>query len=290
MAILIAAIAAVTILGLPAPVDPPDGAPAATAGPPPVAEAPPPAAQEPTATAPADPAMELLERLERSAEDLRAFVADVVYEAEDELIGRRETRRGTLVYQADASSGDKRFAVLFSTIDRNGRRERRPKHYVFDGQWLAEIDAKDRQFIKRQIVPPGERLDPLKLGEGPFPLPVGQPAGQVLARFEASLMPMPTEGPLARVPAVYEQLDGLLLIPRTGTAEAKDYERVELLYDRATMLPVGINVVETSGDRKTVRLRNPQRNPELDAEALETLQIEDPDPREWSISVQPWKG
>ncbi|MHC4991810.1 MAG: LolA family protein [Planctomycetota bacterium] len=234
---------------------------------------------------------ELLAELERSAADLHAFTAGVVYEVEDALLGRRERRRGKLIYSADEEADSKRFAVLFESIDfDNGRRERRLRHYVFDGQWLAEIDHESRKFIKRQIVRPGERLDPLKLGEGPFPLPIGQPREQVHKRFVASSWTLPEGHPLEKVGKTYPELRGLLLVPRDNTPEARDYARVELLYDRATLLPVGIQVIETNGDRKTVRLLDPVRNPTLDEQALAWLSIEEPDRREWAVSVQPWSG
>ncbi len=247
----------------------------------------------PTATPPesvtVDPTEALLDRLETSAADLRGFTANVYYEIFNDLLARREIRLGELIYAVDPATGTKRFAVLFDALIVNNRRTDRLKHFVFDGQWLAEIDEEQKTFTKQQIVPPGRHLDPLKLGEGPFPLPVGQPKEEVLARFDVSPLNALPEGPLSALVEKFE-LDGLLLIPKPGTEEAKDDERVEIFYDRSTLLPVGIRLLQTNGNIKTVRLSDPVRNPVLTPEELAKLSIEDPDPREWTVSTRAWQG
>jgi hypothetical protein len=266
-----------------------DDMPAAVAEPPAVEVAPPPAVADPDP--PADdvppPVADLLDRLERSAGDLEAFTAKVRYTKESFLLDRAETRRGEIVYQVDRARDRKRFAVLFDSLVVGQRLERgRLRHYVFDGRWLAEIDHESRQFIKREIVPPGKTLDPLKLGEGPIPLPIGQPRREVVARFEVELLDAPPpDGPLGAL----DDVEGLVLVPRPDRPEAEEYERVEIFYDRATLLPAGIVAVEVNGDRKIVRLDALERNPALDAAALAKLDIDEPDPRQWRIDVRPWR-
>ncbi|MCA9290226.1 MAG: hypothetical protein KDA25_03800, partial [Phycisphaerales bacterium] len=91
----------------------------------------------------------------------------------------------------------------------------------------------------------------------------------------------------------------LRLVPRAGTSEAQDFASVDLYYDRATRLPVGIETAaakildpsdESTRDRTRVRLSNVVRNPVLDAEALAKLDVDEPDPREWQVDVRPWSG
>lgn len=232
-----------------------------------------------------DPDVEaLLDKLERSAGDLTAFTAKVAYEKQDTVLGRREVRRGDLIYRLEPQTGEKSFAILFETTQVGPRLRNDPQHYVFNGRWLAEIDHANKQFIKREVVPPGKQLDPLKLGEGPFPLPVGQPKAQVLARFDVTKAQLPKEGSLNDL----QNVDGLLLVPKANTTEARDFTKVELFYDRQTLLPVGINLIEANGDRKTIKLTEIERNPALDEAALRKLSVEEPDPREWRIDVRPW--
>jgi hypothetical protein len=254
-------------------------------------EAPAPVAPPPAAQPPLDPELDqLLTRLEAAARDFHAFSAKIAYEKRDALLDRRELRTGEILYRIEPDK--KAFAVLFDSLTilpaggGAGRREQRPQHYIFDGRWLAEVNEKDKQFIKREIVPPGKVLDPLKLGEGPFPLPIGQAKADVLARFEVSRIEVPIAGMLKDL----KNVDGLRLTPRAGTREARDYQHVEIFYDRDTQLPVGINAVETNDDQKTVKLTDLKRNPELDDKALKKLDIADPDPKKWKVIIEPWRG
>lgn len=262
------------------------GLPSVRSAPPavaPVAE--PPRAESPESTSPAiDPAIDaLLTRIESSAKDLASFAAKIAYEKEDAILLRTETRTGEIIYQIEGDQ--KRFAVLFDRRIIPPRADARLYHYVFDGRWLAEIDHENKQFIKREIVAPGQTLDPLKLGEGPFPLPIGQAKADVLARFDVALLPdVPADGLLKPL----KDVDGLALTPKAGTVEAREYQRIDIYYDRATSLPLGINAIEINDDRKTVRLSDLKLNPALDEAALKKLSIAEPDPRQWKIDIRPW--
>ncbi len=260
--------------------------------------APPPVDPPPPETQPADApeasveltVEDLLLLLERSADDLRDFQAQLTYYKWDALLEQEQIRTGELIYQVRAD-GSKRFAILFDRlyVGRSARDHR--KHYIFDGSWLVEKDHEAKQFIKRQIVPPGRRFDPLKLGEGPFPLPIGQPQDEVLKRFEVDLAEIPADPlPLRGGDAALSKLSGvygLLLTPKPDTPEAKDLKRAELFYDREMLLPRGINVVETNDDLKTVLLRDLKRNLGVDESKLDTSE---PDPKEWQIDIRPWRA
>lgn len=232
-----------------------------------------------------DPVIALLDTLEHSAADLRSFTASIHYEVEDALLGEKVIRKGELVYRVEPEGGEKSFAILFESKIANGRKRDQLKHYVFSDGWFVEVDHQEKLFIKRQVVAEGEEYDPLKLGEGPFPLPIGQPREEVLARFDVSLIELPETGPLAKLKGK-TAVDGLRLIPKPDSAAAKDYAHIELFYDRDTRLPVGIDLIEVNGDRKTARLEGLQRNPLLDEAALAKLSIIEPDPTEWRIDIR----
>ncbi len=245
-----------------------------------------------------DPVLDLLETLERSAESLSAFTASVHYEVEDALLGDKVIRKGELIYRvvpdanpgaADpgAGAGEKSFAILFNSRIENRRKRDQRVHYIFSGRWLIEIDNDEKLFIKREIVRPGEEFDPFKLGQGPLPLPIGQSKDEVLARFDASLCKLPDDGPLKKLKGAVD-VDGLLLVPKPGSTAAEDFEQIEVFYDRKTHLPVGIKLIEAgSGNRKTARLDDAKRNPELTEAELAKLSIEEPDATQWRIDVRP---
>ena len=237
----------------------------------------------------------LLDRLERSAEDLRDFQAKIRYDTWDAVLEEKQIRSGELIYQVDPDDHTKRFAILFDTFIFNNRQEKESKHYIFADGWLVEVDHNRKQFIKRQIVAPGEEFDPLKLGEGPFPLPIGQPKNEVLARFDVKLLDAPSD-PLLAKRLTDRDVQGMVLFPKPSTPEAEKFQRVELFYDSATMLPVGINAVTAraldpddpdSSNRKIVLLTNLKRNEGVDELKLS---IAEPDKRQWDIDIRPWAG
>jgi hypothetical protein len=238
----------------------------------------------------------LLDRLEAAAADLRSFTADLRYHKWDPVLQREEIRVGTIIFQAAAEPPQsRRFAVSFEALYRGSRKVEQKRQYIFESPWLVEIDHEAKEFYKRQVVPPGEQRDPLKLGEGPFPLPIGQARQEVLDRFEVNSIKVPTNGLLNSL----SNVQGLRLTPRPGTSEAEDYLHVDIFYDDATLLPVGVEAIERQqlepGDdplgrgRKTVLLANLARNPELSAEQVDALAIREPDGRDWKIVITPWE-
>jgi hypothetical protein len=252
-------------------VDPPDGA----------------SVPDDSVAAAADRVVALLEDVQRCERDLVAFTAKLSYWREDALLGQSELRQGRLVYERAAETGARRIGMLFDVRVTSGRRTERRRDYVFTQNLLVEVDHDNRHFIKREIAPPGQSFDPFRLGEGPFPLPVGQAPDEVLARFDAELIAPPAEGPLAKLDGA--AVDGLRLVPKADSRFAKDVSRVDVFYDRATRLPVGVEVVERNGDKKIARLEEPARNAAIAPELLARLDVTTPPPEGWRIDVSPWE-
>lgn len=230
----------------------------------------------------------LLRRLEESADDLNSFDARLVYHKIDPF-GGREAFGGRIVYRVDdAQEGEarrRRFAIKFDEHVIEGQRRARNEHIIFDGAWLTEIRRDEKELIKRQIVPPGEVFDPLKIGEGPFPLPIGQPRDEVQARFETALVEPPADD-LVKALLREREVIGLQLTPRAETPEAEEYEKVAIYYDPETLLPVIVDAHTTGGARKVINLRDARRNVEIDAALLDAdVRIDDT----WRVDVKPWR-
>src|SRR6185295_15400829 len=83
----------------------------------------------------------------------------------------------------------RKFAVRFNKFMIGPTERDEDRSYIFDGQWLMEKDAKERSFLKKQVVGPGEHFDPLKLGQGPFVLPIGQRKADIKDRYNVELLP-----------------------------------------------------------------------------------------------------
>ena len=238
--------------------------------------------------------LELLQTLEAQHAEIDRFTAKITYQTWDAVLERTESQLGSLAYEVNREDDARRFAVEFTERALGRRRIEERKRYAFSGSWLAEYDYQSRMFIKRQIVPPGEQFDPLKLGEGPFPMPIDQRVEDVLARFEVEQIDPPDDGLLTaeRIGEVY----GLRLVPRSDTVEAEDFSRIDIFYDRRTWLPAGINAfgAEPVGEdeqrgrynRTTVWLRDIEVDGEIDEEFLS---VETPDRRQWDIEIREWQ-
>ncbi|MBM4112564.1 MAG: hypothetical protein FJ253_04190 [Phycisphaerae bacterium] len=232
----------------------------------------------------ADEARALVRDVEAATADLRDFRAGVIVERVDSLTEESERRSGQVILEA-ASSG-RRFAISFdSFIGPDGRADESRRQFVYDSGWLAEIDFERKQFVNRQIVAPGELFDPLRVGEGPLPLPLGQRAEEVFARFEVEPASPPERGLLRHLSGVR----GVRLTPKPGLPEREETESVDLFYDASTLLPRGVLQRRPNGDRVEVLLREPRMNEGLDENARSLLTIRTPDPRDgWAVDVRPW--
>lgn len=257
-----------------------------------------PAPGQAEAKASREAAIALLERLEVADNDLSALQAEIQYIRRFILQGDEHVRQGRLYYaQEDIPEEDgevireRRFGVHFDVLYLDDRKEDDQQTYIFDGEWLIEKHPNRKQYIARQIAPPGSRTDPLKLGEGPVPFPLGQKADEVLARFDVRLLPssegLEDEPTLASFAAGCEQL---LLIPKNEGMQDDDFQSVRIWYDTETLLPRMAFTINRAGDESIVQLLNIERVQEkaLPADAL-TI---DPPPRgeDWDIQIEEFRG
>lgn len=241
----------------------------------------------------ADPAAErrarvdrFLDELEKSGTTIETLSGGLSLEKHDAFVEETERRFGRIV--VDRKDGARRFAILFDEfVDATGRSSRAVDHWIFADGWLVEQDHANRSFTKRQIVAPGRTLDPLALGEGPIPVPIGQRKSEVLARFEVDEGEIPQDvamlGSLRDVAA-------LRLVPKDGTPMAKETASIDLYYDRTTLAPVGVVIRERNGNRTAARISQPVVNGAVKDADRALLEIPTPDPREWAIDVRPWQG
>ena len=119
--------------------------------------------------------------------------------------------------------------------------------------------------------------------EGGFPLPVGQPAEEVLSRYEVVLLEGgPTDEFLVAV-ATERELLGLRITPRAGVPTADDFKHVDLWYDTDSWLPVAVSLVDEQGNTRRLRLDGARVNPVLDAEERERLEGVVPTTGEWLV-------
>lgn len=242
-------------------------------------------------------AEDLLRELEEADRDLRTLSADITYDKEMVLEHDRQTRLGTLYFESvpgsDGAPARRKFGIDFRTLILGEAVRDDRKVIVFDGEWLVEKMPAERQFIKRQVVPPGETFDPLRLGEGPFPIPIGQKREDILARYTAELLPAaggldrskPKEASIMKFTV---GMDQLRLVPRPERADEDDFEEIRLWYKRSEdgrLLPQLARTISDSGDESLVILRDVRVNEPLPEGAMDTAQP----PAGWDVRIVPWE-
>lgn len=174
----------------------------------------------------------------------------------------------------DASAKARRmFQVdyLFITADKVRRTENRT--FIFDGEWFVERQPDSKQIHKRQIVPPGQLVDPLAIGQGPFPIPIGQRREEILARFTAELAKpddFPDKDRAGGVPEYLKDSFQLKLTPKPGTDEAQQFQEVRIWYRRPDLLPQVARTLKPDESVFIYLLTSVKTNETLPAGAFDT--------------------
>jgi hypothetical protein len=235
-------------------------------------------------------AEELLTSLETADQDLNTLQAGISYTRRMLLQGDEQTRRGRLYFERDIASGDRIFAIHFDDLYVNQRRDTDEQQWIFDGEWLIERRPNEKQYIARQIAPPGENIDPLRLGEGPLPIPIGQRAADVLARYKAELV-NPFTGLENESGAVKEFVADtwqLKLTPHESMRDDDEFREIRLWYDQETLLPRLAKTLNRTGDESFVQLVNLRRNAEI---REDPFNIEPPeDDAGWDVQIKEFRG
>ena len=229
----------------------------------------------------------LLDRLEDEHGAIRLFSSPLTYRKDYDLEGDFETRLGEIAITIDPPERDV-VLVFDRIIDASGHGTSKSEYHAFEEGWWVEMTPDRKRIVRRQISRPGEDLDPFKLGEGPFPLPLAQKAETVRRRFEPSIGTLPDE-PLFRA---LKDVEVLHLIPRLGTPAHEDHESIDLIFEKTGLLPVGVLVRHRNGDRTSVWLRAPELHTDEQAFMNGRIQKEMAALREkavdeeWSVEVK----
>ncbi|MFN7021903.1 MAG: LolA family protein [Phycisphaerales bacterium] len=250
---------------------------------------------------------DLLAALETAGAKIRTLTADLTHiNRKSELeAGQTITKRGRLLFQnepspADSASGSpsatppthksRLFQIEFTSVEFGDERHAEDQVFIFDGQWLVEKQPGNKQMFKYRVVPPGQTTDPLAVGEGPFPIPIGQKKDRILERFYATLLP-PEDGfpvpltddtgkpnpKLAWVKETYQ----LRLMPKPTARESRDFQEIRLWYTRDHLLPRVARTLKPDESADEILLTNLQTDQPLPPGAFDTA--EKPG---WNIQVQ----
>lgn len=210
----------------------------------------------------------LLDALEDGDAGMELMRGDVLYSRYDAVLDDRQFRWGVLRYASlprgeDVSAGELRvFRADFDKFFDGFSVREETQSWVFDGRWLIEQDFTDKRFRKVEVARGGEGgsgFDPMKLGEGPFAIPVGQEKSEILARFHVAQRPVweglepPEDGVAqdwdknfrANVMGAEEAVQ-LVLTPRH--AAVSEHDLIRLWYVRSSVEVVGGEVGGVGAD------------------------------------------
>jgi hypothetical protein len=248
----------------PAPTEPPASGDGPARSVPPTGSPAAPDAQNAPSAAPAGPEAitTILDAAEAAGERLDSMACTVIIEKRDALTDDVERRRGRLVLSGKAGPSRRIGLRIDQFIDGSGRASDDRRSFLYADGWLIERDETRRQLIERQLVPEGATMDPLQPGEGPLALPVGARRADVLASYVVTVGQLPESALWKDLPSV----DTLRLVPRAGTAAARDTAALVVAWDRTTALPIAVVRDSTEGDRTIARLRSVEVGPLNDAD------------------------
>jgi outer membrane lipoprotein-sorting protein len=180
---------------------------------------------------------EILDALDARGKDLQDFSAKVVLTAMDNSSGEMRINTGTTIFQRKGAD-DARIRVTFIQQQVDDKILSADHQYILDNGILDDRDYKKKRENILHVLKPGEKLDLFKLGQGPFPLPLGQKKEDVHALFQVDKIdPDPADPP---------KTVHLRLTPKEKTTFAKTYHTIDIWVDTATGMPSRIQTVDLS--------------------------------------------
>ena len=186
---------------------------------------------------------------------------------------------GRVMFRSDPatppnSKPQRMFQVDFTSLTADNVRRPEVRTFIFDGAWFVERQPDVKQIHKRRVVPPGETIDPLAIGEGPFPIPIGQKRERILQRFSAELRPADdfpdAAQPGVALPPNLKDTYQLKLIPRATAQESKQFHEIRIWYRKSDLLPRIARTIDRDDAINVFLLTNIKLNETLPPGAFDT--------------------
>jgi outer membrane lipoprotein-sorting protein len=216
----------------------------------------------------------ILDRLEKAGKNYATLRTDVEYEVVNRMTGEKEQRNGWVAYQKETKDQPAKFRVHFDTLRlEDGPTTQNMVDYIFDGRFVTKDQYKTKTRTRWQVAAEGERVEALKIGKGPFPVPFGQKTSDVRTYLQAVTRATEASDP--------PDTDYLKLTPLPGKEKDVNFVRLEMWIDRKTNLPVKICVRDENKNVKTVVFTNTKTDPKIGAKLFDV-----PKPAGFELIVQ----
>jgi outer membrane lipoprotein-sorting protein len=180
---------------------------------------------------------EVLDALDSRGRSLQDFSATVRLTDSDNTTGDSTINIGTVILQRKGQD-DARIRVAFTQKQLGNKIFKVDHQYTLDNGLLVERDYQSKHQTSQQILKSGQKLDLFKLGDGPFPLPLGQKKEDVLQLFQVQKIDPAKDDPPSTV--------HLQLTPKPGTQFAKQFKSIDIWIDMASNMPRRIQTVDVN--------------------------------------------
>ena len=215
---------------------------------------------------------QVLDAMDARGKDLKDFTAAVKLTEEDANVGTELARTGRIWLQRRGEGNDRVRVVFDKRVTDKGTKPEKLEYVLADG-WLLDRDYGRKLNVRRQVLRPGQKINLLKLGEGPFPLPLGQSKTDVHRMFEVKKIEPAPEDPKDTV--------HLQLTPKAGTEFADKFATIDFWADVNTRMPVRSASLDRNGTTiKTADLSDIAINQNLGEKDFTPEKVNE---REWQM-------
>lgn len=228
----------------------------------------------------ADDVRPLLDKMHDAGDGLVSLTSglkmiDFDFDTSDEVwrFGKLNLLRG--------DDGDAIHVLFTRRADPDGNAAEEKLEYLLAEGQLVDRNYRSKTEVRRTLPEEDQDRDLLALGEGPFPLPIGQDPERVLRLFEVSLVDVASDNEFEVDP-----IDGtrrLRLVPRPETPLAEQFHVLEVDVDTTTGMARQVTTLDAGGiNLRIVELRNAAVNANDAAEpTLEAVDLSD-----WNVTEE----
>jgi outer membrane lipoprotein-sorting protein len=219
---------------------------------------------------------EILDALDARGKNLQDFSAKVKLSDTDETSGDSTINTGAVIFQR-VGDDDARIRVAFDKRQIGNAIKDVNHVYTLDKGVLDERDYIKRTETQMRILKPGQKLDLFKLGEGPFPLPIGQKKDDVLKSFDVVKVDPAAGDPPNTV--------HLRLTPKDGTPLARKFKVIDVLVDTGGAMP---RRIQTEDLNQTTTRTTDLTDVKINGGAGDKDFSQQPVPKDWDVVVEPY--
>lgn len=218
----------------------------------------------------------ILNRLNRSTENLQTYQCNIEYLYSQPLFESSTLRTGNLFYQRRNKTSNLRLDFLTLKQDQE-KQVSNIEQYFFDGVWLTFIDHPNKQAQKRQLTDTDKPKDAFELMRENFPVIGFAPSEDLRRDFDITLANDKAKDANAIIV--------LKMKVKPDSIFKDDYSTIDFLIDPNNMLPYQITAESIEGDIYLIKFTDVKVNQKLPKKVFE-VKIPDDFPKPQIINIE----